>query len=51
MHLSGKSNLKKRTQREIKNPQFTRGVVLKCHKSLGCDQKLVDLILGKVKRW
>ena len=50
MHLCGEGNLKKGTRREIKNPQFTRGVVLKCNKSQGFDPKPDDLALGKVKR-
>ena len=40
---------KKSIRRETKTPQFTRGEVLTCLKSLGYDLKPSDLILSKVK--
>ena len=50
MYLSGKGN-RKSTLSESEIPQFTRDVVLICHKSLGYDPKPGDLVVGKVKRW
>ena len=50
MYLCGKDNLYKGIHSESKTPQFTRGEVLKCLKSLGYDPKPGDLLVGKVKR-
>ena len=49
--LSGEDNPNRSIHREIKIPQFTRGEVLTCLKSLVYYPKPDDLFLGKVKRW